>query len=259
MEYADSFEFTSDFSLEPQGIIAILIALMEAGKDPSLVMDDGSVRFVTDGSGALTFQTASGSLTLVDAGDGYSEKVAGDPWPDITTALLPYIEQENLFDADTSAVVIDPGAVLKLSDVNIDAGAAQTIIYNEFIPAVAAGDVNGDGVDDVIVGFASSGDGGTFAFTPYAGFTGGVRVAAGDITGDGSDDVIVGLSDGARFVFADGSVRFIRDGESVEFSAVDGGGIFNDGLGAAFEDLAGSEEVYFAGPQDDPFFYDGVF
>jgi len=72
---------------------------------------------------------------------------------------------------------------------------------------VAAGDINGDGRDDVIVG---AGDGATnvrafsgvdnsllssfFAYSPS--FTGGVRVAAGDVNGDGIADIITGAGPG---------------------------------------------------------------
>src|SRR5262249_56211262 len=73
---------------------------------------------------------------------------------------------------------------------------------------VAAGDINNDGFDDVIVGADGGGgpevrvfDGKTgtlirdfFAFD--ATFTGGVRVAAGDVNGDGVADIIVGAGAG---------------------------------------------------------------
>jgi predicted outer membrane repeat protein len=71
---------------------------------------------------------------------------------------------------------------------------------------VAAGDVNGDGYADLVVG---AGAGGTevlvlnatdlstlWTVTPYAGFLGGVWVAAGDVTGDGFADVITGAGAG---------------------------------------------------------------
>jgi hypothetical protein len=73
---------------------------------------------------------------------------------------------------------------------------------------VAAGDVNGDGKADIIVGADAGGgpqvnvyDGANgklldsfFAFSPS--FTGGVRVATGDVNGDGISDIIVGAGAG---------------------------------------------------------------
>ena len=86
---------------------------------------------------------------------------------------------------------------------------------------VAAGDLNGDNTDDIIVGVAGGGlstvavfngvDGSAlgsfFAFTPA--YTGGVNLAAGDINGDGTDDIIVGAASGL------GQVRII-DGTQID-------------------------------------------
>ncbi|HXV77871.1 MAG TPA: FG-GAP-like repeat-containing protein, partial [Candidatus Polarisedimenticolaceae bacterium] len=74
---------------------------------------------------------------------------------------------------------------------------------------VAAGDVNGDGLDDIVAGAGAGGpshvkvfDGSSggalhsfFAYSPS--FTGGVRVAAGDVNGDGFADIVTGAGPGA--------------------------------------------------------------
>jgi REJ domain/FG-GAP-like repeat/FG-GAP repeat len=111
---------------------------------------------------------------------------------------------------------------------------------------VAAGDVDGDGFDDIITG---TGDGtaghvkafrGTdlsviqsfFAYGPS--FTGGVSVAAGDVNGDGYADIITGTASGASHVKAfsgkDGSefVSFIAYSPGFTGGVFVAGGDVND-------------------------------
>jgi hypothetical protein len=86
---------------------------------------------------------------------------------------------------------------------------------------VAAGDLNGDGHADVIVGagpgsgrtavFDGVTGGMTRSFVPYAGFTGGVFVTAADVNGDGHADIVTGAGPGGgqtvkAFDFASGAV-----------------------------------------------------
>src|SRR5205823_4936630 len=88
---------------------------------------------------------------------------------------------------------------------------------------VAVGDVNGDGVDDVVTGAGPGGgpvvkvfDGRTAAvvgqFTTFsANFGGGVTVAAADTNADGNADVIVGAGPG----FAGGPAVWVVNGLSL--------------------------------------------
>jgi hypothetical protein len=73
---------------------------------------------------------------------------------------------------------------------------------------VAAGDVNDDGLDDIITGagvggpthvkvFNGDGSGLLHSFLAYPGVTNEVRVGAGDVNGDGFADIITGLGPGA--------------------------------------------------------------
>lgn len=72
---------------------------------------------------------------------------------------------------------------------------------------VASGDIDGDGIDEIIVGAGVGGKsrvriftaGGTllFGFRAYrSSFVGGVRVATADMTGDGIDEIITGTGSG---------------------------------------------------------------
>ena len=93
------------------------------------------------------------------------------------------------------------------------ANGAQLASFFAFSPSftggvtVAAGDVDGNGGDDILVGGSTSFShvkvfsGATGAeirsFLAFPGFTGGVFVAGGDVNGDGFDDIIVGAGAGA--------------------------------------------------------------
>ncbi|MBX7105914.1 MAG: VCBS repeat-containing protein, partial [Gemmataceae bacterium] len=119
--------------------------------------------------------------------------VTGDGIPDIITAPGfgggPHIK---VFDGATGAVVAEFFAY---------AASFTGGVY------VAVGDVNGDGVGEIITGAGETGGPHVKIFTATGGlvreffayaasFTGGVRVAAGDINGDGFDDIITGAGPG---------------------------------------------------------------
>jgi hypothetical protein len=120
--------------------------------------------------------------------------VSGDGVPDIITGAGPgAVPHVRVFDGVTlteirSFAAYDPG---------FTGGVA-----------VAAGDVNGDGVADIVTGAGPGGgphvrvfDGTTLAvlhsfFAYDAGFTGGVTVAAADLSGDGRAEVVTGAGPG---------------------------------------------------------------
>jgi hypothetical protein len=120
--------------------------------------------------------------------------VDGDGRSDIVTGAGPgggpHIK---VFDAQTGDVKLDFFAF----DAQFGGGVT-----------VAAGDLNGDGVAEIIVGAGPGGGPIVSVFNGQTGtlqrsfgafdanFTGGVNVAVGDIDGDGVDDIIVGAGPG---------------------------------------------------------------
>jgi hypothetical protein len=191
------------------------------------------------------------------------------------TITVTVTDEQGLHSASTFTVTATPKPVVHLTAVGTDAGGGPEVrVYNAdgtqrfaffaFEPTftggarVAVGDVNGDGVDDIIVGAGVGGaplvrvfngqDGSLlFNFFAYEStLRSGVNVAAGDIDGDGKAEIIAGAGDGgapAVAVFGgDGTERYrffafessLRGGVTVAAGDVDGDGKAEIMTGAGF-------------------------
>jgi hypothetical protein len=162
-------------------------------------------RLVFIGNGAFDFTPAAnfvGNTTFqYKASDGQLQSNL------VTVTITVTANSTHLFavgagpGGQPQVVVHNADGSVRFSFLAFDAGFTGGV-------TVATGDVNGDGIDDIIVGAGPGGgpnvkvfDGATshliqsfMAFDPK--FTGGVNVAAGDVNGDGMADIICGAGAG---------------------------------------------------------------
>ncbi len=225
-------------------------------------------------------------------GDGFDDVIVGAPFYDDLTTGQTTREGVAFVFLGGAAGIINRGTPNNAA-AQIESNQSSG---NLGISVAGAGDVNGDGFDDVIVGArgftaGQTGEGGAFVFLgsaagitrrgnpanaatrlesdqPLAGM--GVSVAgAGDVDGDGFDDVIVGAwgydagqtDEGAAFVFR-GSASGIADGTPATATAqlesdqagarlgvrVAGAGDVN---GDGFDDVIVGAYLYDAGQTDE--------
>jgi len=224
------------------------------------------------GDGAPDIVTGSGP------GAGHVKVFAGGAWSEVRS-FLPYgsgflggvFVATGDLDGDGHADIVtgvDEGAA---PHVKVFSGATGTEIRSFFAypveftggVRVATGDVNGDGLADIITGAGPGAgphvkvfDGRTGAelksfFAYPVGFTGGVYVAAGDVNGDGVADIITGAGPGG------GPHVRVFDGDSQAelhaFFAYDAG--FQGGVRVAAGDVNGdgiAEIITGAGPGGPP-------
>jgi hypothetical protein len=163
----------------PLGPPGIILGTGRGSGTVSVLNPDGSLRWSLQPYGPTMrngIRVATGDVT-------------GDGVVDVITAPAVGSGQVIVYDGQTAAEV----ARLQAFDAGFLGGLT-----------VAAGDVDGDGHADIIVGTALgsshvkvfSGASGALinSFLAYDGFIGGVTVAAGDVDGDGRADVITGTA-----------------------------------------------------------------
>lgn len=181
---------------------------------------DGTSGFRLDGIGTIDWSGSSVSHAGDVNGDGFDDLIIGafQAWPnDVVGAGSAFVVFGNSggFTSAISLSTLDGTNGFRLDGVSSSAQAGKSVS--------SAGDVNGDGFDDLIIGSPVADPAGNFfAGTSYvvfgksAGFTSAINLAtldgtngfklnganfdvsgstvsgAGDVNGDGFDDVIVG-------------------------------------------------------------------
>jgi hypothetical protein len=198
--------FTGSPTVDQRGSPRVIGGAMDVG-----AYESGSTQY----SGlTLAVGTASGAAVVNVYDAAGTLRMALAPFPGflggVTTAVGD-VNGDGIADVIVGAGPGAPGGHVKVFDGQTGAELMSFMAFDGFLGGVtvAAGDVNGDGKADVIVGAGPGApgghvkvfDGGTGqvlqSFFAFAGFAGGVTVAGGDVNGDGYSDVIVGAGWGA--------------------------------------------------------------
>ena len=143
-----------------------------------------------------------------DAIEGYDDLAVGDVNGDRKDEII-------LGDADDDYIRLF--TINGNSDVNGDGNPDYFDVDFERHDRVAAGDVNGDGVEEIILGDASRNNitiyninGNELAsFEPNGGYSGEDEIASGDVDGDGIDEIVFGDGNGHKiYIYTmDGKVK----------------------------------------------------
>jgi len=195
----------------------VTIAVNVAGNAPGSVTNTATVS--GGGESQTTNNTATDAATVLPQNGGSALDIAGffanDPaFGGGVTVAAADVTGDGVPELITGA---GPGGAPIVRVFKVAGGAVTEIAsFDAYDPAfrggvnVAAGDVNGDGVAEIITGAGPGGGphvrvfslangvvkevGGFFAYDPT--FPGGVNVAAGDVNGDGVAEIITGAGPG---------------------------------------------------------------
>ena len=231
------------------GIEDVVVAGGRGGKPIVEVFDGRSLRKLGSFEAYSTTFTGGVSVAVADVnGDGRADIITGAGVG--SAAQVKVFSGIGLVNAQAK-IVAKPVVIQNFFafDTNFRGGIT-----------VAAGDVNGDGKADIIVGKMAgstpevkvfSGASGAMMYDFYAlnpSYAGGVSVAAGDINGDGKADIVVGASQGPT-----SQIRvFSSDNLIADYSAF---GSAHKGARVATQDIDGDgkrEVIVVSGPSSPP-------
>lgn len=231
------------------GVEDVIVASGRYGKPVVKIFDGQTLKEIGSFEAYSTTFTGGVSVAVADVnGDGKADIITGAGVG--SAAQVKVFTGAGLFNSQ-GKMIAKPVAVQNFFAFETSFRGGIT---------VAAGDVNGDGNADIIVGKGAgstpevkvfNGANGAMMYDYYAlnpNYSGGISVAAGDINGDGRADIIVGASQGPT-----SQVRvFSGDNLLADYSAF---GSSYHGARVATQDIDGDgirEVIVVTGPNSPP-------